>query len=149
MSASRNFDVNISRDRFFFQAEDGIRDHCVTGVQTCALPIYIRGDRPGAGSDGGGPASHQRRDSPLRAPGRLGGDTVRTGDPWPRRRLSGAALEAECLTTRKAERGTRNRANPGRSPNLLSGIELRAISSTFRVPRSAFRVPVGGGELLR
>src|SRR5437588_7288496 len=26
---------------FFFQAEDGIRDHCVTGVQTCALPICI------------------------------------------------------------------------------------------------------------
>ena len=24
---------------FFFQAEDGIRDHSVTGVQTCALPI--------------------------------------------------------------------------------------------------------------
>src|SRR5260221_14010171 len=24
---------------FFFQAEDGIRDHCVIGVQTCALPI--------------------------------------------------------------------------------------------------------------
>ena len=24
---------------FFFQAEDGMRDHCVTGVQTCALPI--------------------------------------------------------------------------------------------------------------
>src|SRR5260221_3791215 len=23
----------------FFQAEDGIRNHCVTGVQTCALPI--------------------------------------------------------------------------------------------------------------
>ena len=27
------------RNFFFFQAEDGIRDHCVTGVQTCALPI--------------------------------------------------------------------------------------------------------------
>src|SRR5260221_3240085 len=27
---------------FFFQAEDGIRDHCVTGVQTCALPISVR-----------------------------------------------------------------------------------------------------------
>src|SRR5260221_8666520 len=26
---------------FFFQAEDGIRDHCVTGVQTCALPILL------------------------------------------------------------------------------------------------------------
>src|SRR5205823_6769825 len=27
---------------FFFQAEDGIRDKLVTGVQTCALPIYAR-----------------------------------------------------------------------------------------------------------
>src|SRR3989440_39915 len=26
---------------FFFQAEDGIRDLIVTGVQTCALPIYV------------------------------------------------------------------------------------------------------------
>src|SRR2546427_3886976 len=27
---------------FFFQAEDGIRDLTVTGVQTCALPICIK-----------------------------------------------------------------------------------------------------------
>src|SRR5437762_3467673 len=27
---------------FFFQAEDGIRDTSVTGVQTCALPIWFR-----------------------------------------------------------------------------------------------------------
>src|SRR2546422_9202417 len=27
---------------FFFQAEDGIRDVAVTGVQTCALPIWLR-----------------------------------------------------------------------------------------------------------
>src|SRR2546426_9336105 len=27
---------------FFFQAEDGIRDYKVTGVQTCALPISVR-----------------------------------------------------------------------------------------------------------
>jgi len=27
---------------FFFQAEDGIRDTSVTGVQTCALPISSR-----------------------------------------------------------------------------------------------------------
>src|SRR5437870_9537920 len=26
---------------FFFQAEDGIRDGHVTGVQTCALPIFL------------------------------------------------------------------------------------------------------------
>src|SRR5436189_3253362 len=30
---------------FFFQAEDGIRDTSVTGVQTCALPIYRRRQR--------------------------------------------------------------------------------------------------------
>src|SRR5256884_3430819 len=42
---------------FFFQAEDGIRDVAVTGVQTCALPIfqlglsYLRGRRdPDSGS---------------------------------------------------------------------------------------------------
>src|SRR2546426_6159327 len=27
---------------FFFQAEDGIRDYKVTGVQTCALPISVK-----------------------------------------------------------------------------------------------------------
>src|SRR6266478_7314179 len=30
---------------FFFQAEDGIRDLTVTGVQTCALPICLAGAR--------------------------------------------------------------------------------------------------------
>src|SRR5207245_8325418 len=30
---------------FFFQAEDGIRDATVTGVQTCALPILAQGLR--------------------------------------------------------------------------------------------------------
>src|SRR6266481_7661418 len=32
---------------FFFQAEDGIRDGTVTGVQTCALPISITMAREG------------------------------------------------------------------------------------------------------
>src|SRR5207302_10586414 len=36
---------------FFFQAEDGIRDFHVTGVQTCALPI----------SDGGDARRHEAR----------------------------------------------------------------------------------------
>src|SRR5947207_6653402 len=38
----------------FFQAGDGIRDHCVTGVQTCALPIYL-GQIPNI--NGAGPIS--------------------------------------------------------------------------------------------
>src|SRR5437867_10782275 len=32
--------VNCLFCLFFFQAEDGIRDRTVTGVQTCALPIF-------------------------------------------------------------------------------------------------------------
>src|SRR5688572_20903609 len=32
---------------FFFQAEDGIRDLTVTGVQTCALPIFAVDPRTG------------------------------------------------------------------------------------------------------
>ena len=34
---------------FFFQAEDGIRDDLVTGVQTCALPICAKNGEPDPG----------------------------------------------------------------------------------------------------
>src|SRR5258708_21838793 len=34
---------------FFFQAEDGIRDDLVTGVQTCALPISLVSNEQKAG----------------------------------------------------------------------------------------------------
>src|SRR6266850_6233823 len=36
---------------FFFQAEDGIRDYKVTGVQTCALPILTLSHSPSAADD--------------------------------------------------------------------------------------------------
>src|SRR5256885_9849221 len=51
MSASQ-----ARRSCFFFQAEDGIRDYKVTGVQTCALPIsrLTRVHRRRHPSDGGG-----------------------------------------------------------------------------------------------
>src|SRR2546430_17483146 len=39
------------RVSFFFQAEDGIRDLTVTGVQTCALPICQGNDRSSAHSN--------------------------------------------------------------------------------------------------
>ena len=32
----------MSGDGFFLQAEDGIRDYDVTGVQKCALPIFYQ-----------------------------------------------------------------------------------------------------------
>src|SRR6266540_5769012 len=44
---------------FFFQAEDGIRDRDVTGVQTCALPI--------SGDEGIAAAVGEHRDAMLRA----------------------------------------------------------------------------------
>src|SRR2546421_8425819 len=43
---------------FFFQAEDGIRDLIVTGVQTCALPISVRARC----------ITPRRRTTPLRRP---------------------------------------------------------------------------------
>src|SRR5437016_6619301 len=45
---------------FFFQAEDGIRDWSVTGVQTCALPILSSSIRP-ARSCGSLAAGRNRR----------------------------------------------------------------------------------------
>src|SRR5207245_8621284 len=44
LRSRRSFDIATFGCRlfffFFFQAEDGIRDATVTGVQTCALPIF-------------------------------------------------------------------------------------------------------------
>src|SRR2546425_11873288 len=67
---------------FFFQAEDGIRDKLVTGVQTCALPIWRRSYpiRPPAGGAACRPArrfirtKHRRprRSSTAAAPRRSG-----------------------------------------------------------------------------
>src|SRR3989442_15591122 len=58
---------------FFFQAEDGIRDADVTGVQTCALPISRRGSRPAPSLPLNGPAflpltHHESRARPGRSP---------------------------------------------------------------------------------
>src|SRR5256885_6833230 len=83
---------------FFFQAEDGIRDYKVTGVQTCALPIchyaglrtpgHQRPVRPGEGTNriphwpagyGGRTASHSRARS-ARA-GRSGEHTPELQSP--------------------------------------------------------------------
>src|SRR5438552_17885522 len=56
------YDKHCNRVFFFFQAEDGIRDDLVTGVQTCALPIsrkpgtyepafILTGEKPRPGVD--------------------------------------------------------------------------------------------------
>src|SRR2546427_199249 len=51
---------------FFFQAEDGIRDLTVTGVQTCALPIsYIHAEAYPAGELKHGPLALVDEDMPV------------------------------------------------------------------------------------
>src|SRR5256885_12033572 len=59
---------------FFFQAEDGIRDYKVTGVQTCALPILCRRRRTEGTADLRAMDGRRRRNVPghsaRRGPGR-------------------------------------------------------------------------------
>src|SRR5699024_6746996 len=52
---------------FFFQAEDGIRDRNVTGVQTCALPIFF-----GSGGGCGVSGSSTSGDCAAGLPGMIG-----------------------------------------------------------------------------
>src|SRR5690606_39992595 len=59
---------------FFFQAEDGIRDFHVTGVQTCALPISGSGDTHYAVRLNG---SENERIGLARSLAVMTGDTVR------------------------------------------------------------------------
>src|SRR5215213_10696833 len=66
---------------FFFQAEDGIRDWSVTGVQTCALPIF-----EGVG--------RERRAEPAEAPREFPQDGVAAGPSVERPELE---LEPEQL----------------------------------------------------
>src|SRR5215211_6817612 len=82
-------DRSASRVLFFFQAEDGIRDHCVTGVQTCALPISAHGAQSAFDLRAGRSRRAARgRDRRVRRRGsarRLGGGLGRARHP--RRRL--------------------------------------------------------------
>src|SRR5690606_39846849 len=84
---------------FFFQAEDGIRDFHVTGVQTCALPICFDGC-----SSGG--ADHARAHWGGRLPVRVETSAaVEPADTGGATRISGPAGSAgsERSGTRRSE----------------------------------------------
>src|SRR5205823_12003821 len=63
---------------FFFQAEDGIRDKLVTGVQTCALPISFA---PAAPKTGRASLTGGSRAQRLPRSGRRGGRTRASAPP--------------------------------------------------------------------
>src|SRR2546422_5024963 len=96
--------VTIGMCVFFFQAEDGIRDVAVTGVQTCALPISR-----------GGP-HHARR---PRAVSVLRGGAARLGGPRsPGGPAAGRAVDVgggDDLSVGGGERGLVPVVRPGRT----------------------------------
>src|SRR5947209_20371864 len=105
---------------FFFQAEDGIRDIGVTGVQTCALPIYSRSKSSAIRTTIGGRSCCRCCRSWLRA-GRCSGWTPRRSEErrvgkecrsrwWPyhskkkkRRQDISSKVERERITTKTAD----------------------------------------------
>src|SRR2546425_12943113 len=107
---------------FFFQAEDGIRDKLVTGVQTCALPIYPeasginwhRGVQPELGAE--------VRDRLLDELGIRGGEPGAGGRRILRRRGDDGVVQLEERGFLCA-RGEPRRIDPSQE---LDGIVLRA-----------------------
>src|SRR5207248_5703476 len=73
---------------FFFQAEDGIRDRTVTGVQTCALPISsltsTRSHRTALGHPRGTGRGQRRRPARVDETLDVAAGRSRTGTPRPR-----------------------------------------------------------------
>src|ERR1017187_5462038 len=63
---------------FFFQAEDGIRDTSVTGVQTCALPIFLSHGKP----------ENERPGTRLRRQGKSHPHTLQVGTGQPRHSIT-------------------------------------------------------------
>src|SRR5699024_11637240 len=65
---------------FYFQAEDGIRDRNVTGVQTCALPICAEKKPTEAGDTAPGGYGEPRADSATRGESEPRADSAKRGD---------------------------------------------------------------------
>src|SRR5256885_4031146 len=79
---------------FFFQAEDGIRDYKVTGVQTCALPISID-PRPYQAEYDRTQAEHQRAESQA--------DLAKSDAERAKNLIATKAISAEDFDTKRSE----------------------------------------------
>src|SRR2546425_12659423 len=109
---------------FFFQAEDGIRDKLVTGVQTCALPIspgrrrveVAVGERKGVAAV----ARHQPQLVPLAAEVGAVDDPFAVGTPV------GARLPGRLLVAQLARRGAPSGARR-HAPEPARAVDMPAI----------------------
>src|SRR5207245_4644950 len=102
---------------FFFQAEDGIRDATVTGVQTCALPISeiaLRASDSPCGGRSGAMSSNPREDI------------------LPLERYSHSPLAADRTLRRSSARRARPRPAPGREYDPRSEERRVGKSATTR-----------------
>src|SRR5437867_10110747 len=127
---------------FFFQAEDGMRARTVTGVQTCALPIYGQGSEESRGDmDGalrrplGRKYAGRRRNIIQRS------DVVRPGRELPQRRASRRrAIYADgrrCASVRGDNRGSQGvhapvedehaPLPPSREERADSGVQMHRV----------------------
>src|SRR5207249_272849 len=122
---------------FFFQAEDGIRDRNVTGVQTCALPI-CRGTAAAAPRRAPRPRSVGRRGRrDERRAARCGATRV-PADARPRPRAARAGVHGPARVA--LHRGPRRRAGRGLAPAPLP----RHRDDRPRGPAFPLRSAVGG-----
>src|SRR2546430_5574167 len=115
---------------FFFQAEDGIRDLTVTGVQTCALPIW-RCRRPGALAGG----ASEARSRPLEVSRRVAARANRRRARWLLQApLSALVCDGGCGSDRTVVRQccrSRPRDHSGREARRRDGL---AGAARFNLP---------------
>src|SRR5437870_13359235 len=99
---------------FFFQAEDGIRDGHVTGVQTCALPISVTASNEWLSSPRASASptrnSRRARTSGGSASARRRASAIKIGRASCRERGEGAGGGG---AVKKKERGTRGGSTAG------------------------------------
>src|SRR5437763_11878355 len=101
---------------FFFQAEDGIRDTSVTGVQTCALPILIEQGYDGSyNGDAYGSVMYQNENLSVRVSDDFMHAALEDREWWTRRVRDGSPCERKDARTllRKIAEGTHICGDPG------------------------------------
>src|SRR5690606_14370582 len=135
---------------FFFQAEDGIRDFHVTGVQTCALPIFANAASPKPDREWRGcvpiPLCICRgvRGAPMPPPGRGCNTRYRrdqAGDLTPRGWRSGPSA----LPSQRARSSHRHR----KVPQTQGGFPFRAVRQAPQEIRALENAACGFARRLR